>query len=192
MSAPPDDADTTPGLPDDAFEHDGLLTKRHQRASAFAYLRPRPGELLWDIGAGSGAMGIEWARAAADARAIGVERNAERAARARRNAARLAPGRVEIVESDAASAVGALPTPDAAFLGGGVTADVLEACWEALRTGGRIVAHGVTIDTEAVLVAAYRAHGGALARLGVEHAEPIGSFLGWTPLRAVIQWSGRK
>lgn len=181
-----------PGLPDEAYAHDGLLTKRHARACAFAHLRPRPGELLWDIGAGSGAMGIEWARSAPGARAIGVERNRERLERARGNVARLAPGAVELIAGDAAHVVAGLPAPDAVFVGGGVTSGVLAACVDALRRGGRIVAHGVTLETEEVLVAAYRAHGGALARFAVEHAEPIGRFLGWTPLRTVMQWSARK
>ncbi len=184
-----DEWGATPGLPDDAFEHDGLITKRHQRASAFAFLRPHPGELLWDVGAGSGAMAIEWARAALGARAIGLERNPERAARARGNVERLAPGAVEIREGDALALLGSLPAPDAVFVGGGATDGVLEAAWAALRPGGRIVVHGVTVETEALLVDAYRAHGGQLARLGVETAEPIGRFLGWTPLRAVTQWS---
>lgn len=180
---------TTPGLPDDAFAHDGLITKRHVRASAFAFLRPAPGELLWDIGTGSGAMAIEWCRAAPGARAIGLERNPERAARARENAERLAPGRVEIREGDAVGLVAELPTPDAVFVGGGATSGVLTASWDALRPGGRLVAHGVTLETEQVLADAFRAHGGQLARLAVETAEPLGRFWAWTPLRPVIQWS---
>lgn len=180
---------TTPGLPDEAFEHDGLITKRHQRAGALAFLRPLPQQLLWDVGTGSGAIAVEWARAAEGARAIGVERNPERAARARRNIERLAPGRVDVIEGDALAAIAGLPAPDAVFLGGGVSAPVLEACWHVLRPDGRIVAHGVTIETEGVLAAMFRAHGGQLARLGVEIAEPIGRFHGWTPLRAVTQWS---
>lgn len=184
-----DEWGTTPGLPDEAYEHDGLITKRHQRASAFAYLRPQPGHLLWDVGTGSGSIAIEWARAALAARAIGLERNPERAARARANVERLAPDQVEIRIGDAADLIAGLPAPDAVFIGGGATSGILEACWEALGPGGRIVAHGVALETEQVLVEAYRAHGGQLARLGVEVAEPLGSFLGWTPYRPVIQWS---
>ena len=188
----PTDLGTTPGLPDETFDHDGLITKRHQRASAFAYLRPAPGELLWDVGTGSGAMAVEWCRAAEGTRAIGLERNPERAARARANAERLAPGRVEVLEGDAGALLPGLPAPDAVFVGGGATDGVLDACWDALRPGGRMVVHGVTIETEALLVAAYRARGGALARLVVEHAEPLGRFLAWTPHRPVIQWSAVK
>lgn len=183
---------TLPGLPDDAFDHDGLITKRHARASAFAFLRPRVGELLWDIGTGSGAMAIEWCRAAPDARAIGLERNPERAARARSNVERLAAGRVEVRVGDAAALVSDLPRPDAVFVGGGATSGVLEACWAALAPGGRLVAHSVTVESEHVLVEMYRAHGGELARIGIEHAEPLGRFLAWTPLRAITAWSVRR
>lgn len=188
----PEDPGTTPGLPDEAFDHDGLITKRHLRAGAFAYLRPRPGELLWDIGTGSGAMAIEWARAATDARAVGLERRPERAARARANAERLAPGRVLVLEGDALALLPGLPAPDAVFVGGGASDAVLDACWDALGSGGRMVVHGVTLETEALCVERYRAHGGALARLLVEHAEPLGRYLGWTPQRPVIQWSCTK
>lgn len=182
----------TPGLPDECFEHDGLITKRQQRASAFALLRPIEGQLLWDVGTGSGAMAIEWCRAAPGARAIGVERNPERAKRARRNAARLAPGRVEVLLGEAAEILPGLPAPDAVFIGGGVSDGVLSACWAALGTGGRIVAHGVTLETEALLAGYCRTHGGSLTRLMAETAEPLGRFLGWVPARPVTQWACRK
>lgn len=178
-----------PGLPDDAFEHDGLITKRHQRASAFAFLRPQVGELLWDVGTGSGAMAIEWCRAALDARAIGLERQPERAERARRNVARMAPGRVDIIDGEAAETLVDLPTPDAIFIGGGVTDGVLDDCWAALQPGGRIVAHGVTLETEALLADRFRILGGSLTRLMIETAEPLGRFLGWVPARPVTQWA---
>lgn len=185
---------TVPGLPDEVFEHDGLITKRHARASAFAFLRPAAGEVLWDVGTGSGAMAVEWCRAAPGARAIGLERKAERAARARENVDRLAPGAVDVVECDAFALItaGELPAPDAVFIGGGATGGAIDASWNALRPGGRIVVHGVTLDTEALLVEAYREHGGQLARITVETAESLGRFLAWTPLRAITQWSCTK
>ena len=186
------DRSVLPGLPDDAFEHDGLITKRHQRAPAFASLRPPPGELLWDVGTGSGAMAIEWCRAAPGARAIGLERNPERAARARRNAERWTPGQVQIIEGAASATLAALPSPDAVFLGGAVSNEVLDLCWAALRAGGRVVAHGVTLETEALLAERYRSHGGSLARLSIEIAEPLGRFHGWVPARPVTQWACRK
>ena len=186
------DRSVLPGLPDAAFEHDGLITKRHQRATAFAFLRPAAGELLWDVGTGSGAMAIEWCRAAPGARAIGLERNPERAARARRNAERWTPGQVQIIEGAASATLAALPSPDAVFLGGAVSDEVLDACWAALRAGGRVVAHGVTLETEALLAERYRRHGGSLARLSIEIAEPLGRFHGWVPARPVTQWACHK
>ena len=182
-----------PGLPDDAFDSDGLLTKRHVRASALAVLRPRPGELLWDLGAGAGSVGIEWARTEGSCRAVCVERDAVRAARARRNAAFLGVGdRVEIVEGDVRASLAGLPAPDAVFVGGGATREVVDAAWAALPAGGRLVLHGVTLEAEELLVACHRAWGGSLVRLAVETATPIGGLLGWTPARAVVQFSAIK
>ncbi|MCA0436410.1 MAG: precorrin-6Y C5,15-methyltransferase (decarboxylating) subunit CbiT [Austwickia sp.] len=179
-----------PGLPDDAFDHDGLITKRPLRACALAELRPGPGRVLWDIGTGAGSIAVEWCRAGGAA-AYGVERDPVRAARARGNAERLAPGLVHVIEGYAAEAIATLPAPDAVFLGGGASAAVLESCLAALAPGGRLVAHAVTIETEQVLIAAFRARGGSLLRLGVEAAEPLGGLFGWKPLRPVVQWSYR-
>lgn len=181
-----------PGLPDEAFEHDGLITKRHVRAQAFAFLRPLPGQLMWDVGTGSGAMAIEWCRAAQGATAIGLERKAERAARARRNIERLAPGLVEVVEGEASQNLAALPAPDAVFIGGGATDGVLAGCWEALKPGGRIVVHGVTLETEALLAQQYRTLGGTLHRIMIDTVDEIGRFLSWSPARPITAWSATK
>ncbi len=187
-AAPP--GPDVPGLPDDAFAHDGLVTKRAVRALALAHLRPRAGELLWDLGTGSGSVAIEWVRAGTSTKAVGVERDPVRAARARANAARLAdPHRLEIREADVVEALAELPPPDAVFLGGGVDEQVLVVCVAALPAGGRLVAHAVTLDTEQVLVAAYRRYGGSLTRLAVDQVEPLGRYVGWRPLRPVVQWS---
>jgi precorrin-6B C5,15-methyltransferase / cobalt-precorrin-6B C5,C15-methyltransferase len=75
-----------PGLPDGVFEHDGQLTKREVRAVTLAALGPLPGELLWDVGAGAGSIGIEWMRTHPSCRAIAVEAHGERAERIARNA----------------------------------------------------------------------------------------------------------
>lgn len=180
----------TAGLPDDAFASDGLLTKRVLRAAALASLAPVGGELLWDLGAGTGSIGIEWCRLSPDNRAVAVERRPERAERIRENAARhrVAP-RVTIVESEIAAALAELPPPDAVFVGGGVDEDVLRNCWKALPSGGRLVVHSVTADSDAVLLGAYRAWGGELNRVAVETAEPIGRFTGFRPARTVTAWA---
>ncbi|PXY26007.1 cobalamin biosynthesis bifunctional protein CbiET [Prauserella sp. PE36] len=181
------------GLPDEAFEHDGQLTKRDVRASSLARLAPAPGELLWDVGAGAGSIAIEWARAHPANRALAVESHPERAERIGRNARRLGVPDVRVVRGRAPGALHELDTPDAVFVGGGVSApDLLETCWAALRTGGRLVANGVTLDAEQALARAYNAHGGELTRLSVEHAAPLGGFTGWTPARTVTQWSVTK
>jgi precorrin-6B C5,15-methyltransferase / cobalt-precorrin-6B C5,C15-methyltransferase len=174
------------GLPDDAFEHDGQLTKRDLRASALARLAPTPGELLWDVGAGAGSVGIEWSRVHPSNRAIAVERDPERAARIGRNADTLGVPELRVVLGSAPEALD-LPKPDAIFIGGGLTVrGVLDAC---LATGARIVAHGVTLESEQALARAYGEHGGELVRLSVEQAAPLGGFTGWTPARTVTQWS---
>jgi precorrin-6Y C5,15-methyltransferase (decarboxylating) len=181
---------TVPGLPDDAFEHDGQLTKRDLRASALARLAPTPGQLLWDVGAGAGSVAIEWARTDPECRAVAIERSPERATRIGRNAERLGVPGLTVITGAAPEALSDLPRPDAVFVGGGATVPgVLETCWQALPVGGRLVVHGVTLETEELLLARHRGSGGELVRLSVDRVEPIGSFRGWSPARPVIQWS---
>ena len=180
----------SPGLPDDAFLHDGQITKREVRSSSLALLSPRPGELLWDVGAGSGSVGIEWMRAAAHAEAIAIEARADRAARIVENAGRLGVPRLRVVEARAPEALEGLTTPDAVFVGGGLTEPgLLEACWTALKPWGRLVANAVTLESEAVLLQAHAEQGGDLVRLAVARAEPVGGFTGWRPAMPVTQWS---
>lgn len=182
-----------PGLSDDAYEHDGQLTKRDLRASALARLAPVPGQLLWDVGAGAGSVAIEWMRADPRCRATAVERNPERAARIARNAKNLGVPTLLVVTGTAPEALVGLAIPDAIFVGGGATtAGVMESCWAALRPAGRMVVHAVTLETESLLVEKYKTHGGELVRLSVEHAAPIGSFTGWTPARTVTEWAATK
>lgn len=178
------------GLPDCAYEHDGQLTKRDLRASALARLAPVPGQLLWDVGAGAGSVGIEWMRAHPSCRTVAIESDSGRVERIVRNASALGVPGLEVVQGRAPEALAELPIPDAVFVGGGVTRPgVLDACRDALAWGGRLVVHGVTLETEHLLAAQYAARGGELTRIAVEHAEPIGNFTGWTPARAVTQWA---
>ena len=180
----------TPGLPDEAYEHDGQLTKRDLRASALARLAPTPGEHLWDVGAGAGSVGIEWMRAHPSCRTTAVEANPERAARIARNASALGVPDLVVVNGRAPDALDGLATPDAIFIGGGATrSGVLDACLAALRPGGRLVVHGVTLETEALLASAFQRYGGELTRISVETTAPVGTFTGWTPARAVTQWA---
>ncbi|MFD6771085.1 precorrin-6Y C5,15-methyltransferase (decarboxylating) subunit CbiT, partial [Micromonospora chalcea] len=157
---------------------------------ALARLAPAPGQLLWDVGAGSGSIGVEWMRAWPTARTIAVEPRSDRAALVHRNAAALGVPGLCLVEGSAPGALSGLDRPDAVFVGGGATVPgVLDTCWDALGAGGRLVVHGVTAETEAVLLKQHSRRGGELVRLHVERAEPLGGFTGWTPARAVSQWS---
>lgn len=180
----------TPGLPDEAYDHDGQLTKREVRAVTLAHLAPRPGELLWDVGAGSGSIGIEWMRADPSCRAVAVESHPERAARIAGNAAALGVPGLRVVTGRAPDALAGLPEPDAVLVGGGLTRPgVLDACRAALRPGGRLVANAVTVQTEAVLAAAHAEHGGELVRVQVARAAPLGGFHGWRPAMPVTIWT---
>ncbi len=181
------------GLPDDCFEHDGQITKREIRAVTLSALAPHRGELLWDIGAGSGSISIEWMLRHPANRAIAIEHHAERAARVARNALALGVPELRVVKGAAPAALHGLPAPDAVFVGGGARNDgVLPAAWAALKPGGRMVANAVTIETEAVLFRAFGDYGGALTRLSVERLDGIGSMHGFRPAMPVTQWAATK
>jgi precorrin-6B C5,15-methyltransferase / cobalt-precorrin-6B C5,C15-methyltransferase len=189
---PPGPAET-PGLPETAYDHDGQITKREVRAATLAALGPRPGELLWDVGGGSGSIGIEWLRAHASCRAVAVELDPVRAERIRGNAARLGVPALEVVVGSAPAALVGLPAPDAVFVGGGLTADgVADACWKALRPGGRLVANAVTLESQAFVLRLREEHGGDLVKLDVAHTTEVGRFTGWRAAMPVVQWSVTK
>lgn len=178
------------GLRDEDFEHDGQLTKRDLRASALARLAPQPGQLLWDIGAGAGSVGIEWMRAHPTCTTLAVEAEPGRAARIARNAASLGVPALRVVHAHAPEVLDSLPTPDAVFVGGGATLPgVVTGCLARLSAGGRLVVHSVTLETETLLARLHSRHGGELTRIAVEHASPIGGLTGWTPARTVTQWA---
>jgi precorrin-6Y C5,15-methyltransferase (decarboxylating) len=179
----------TPGLPDDAYDHDGQLTKREVRAVTLAALAPLPGRLLWDVGAGAGSIAIEWLRTHPACRAIAIESSPERAERITANAAALGVPGLTVVHGRAPAALADLPVPDAVFVGGGVSEDgLLAACWAALREGGRLVANAVTLESEAVLTRWQARVGGVLTRIEISRAAPVGGFTGWKPMMPVTQW----
>jgi precorrin-6Y C5,15-methyltransferase (decarboxylating) len=180
---------TTPGLPDDVFSHDGQLTKREQRAITLSSLAPAPGELLWDVGAGSGSVGIEWMRTHRRCRAIAVESNPERAERISRNALSLGVPGLQVVLGAAPDALAGLKTPDAVFVGGGVTnGGVLDACWQALGVGGRLVANAVTLESELLAAQWHSRLGGELIRIEISRAAPVGGYTAWRPAMPITQW----
>jgi precorrin-6Y C5,15-methyltransferase (decarboxylating) len=179
-----------PGLEDSAYENDGQLTKREIRAVTLAALAPVPGALLWDVGAGSGSIGIEWMRSHPSCRAVAIESHGDRVSAIRRNASALGVPGLQVVSGTAPAALAGLPAPDTIFVGGGLTRDgVLDACLAALPPGGRLVANAVTLETEAVLAAAYGKLGGDLTRVAVNRASPVGGFTGWRAMMPVTIWS---
>jgi precorrin-6Y C5,15-methyltransferase (decarboxylating) len=180
---------TVPGLPDDAYESDGQLTKREVRAVTLSRLAPVPGQLLWDVGGGAGSIAIEWARHHPTCRAIAMERDPDRAKRLERNATALGAA-VAIVHGKAPAALEGLEAPDAVFVGGGATAPgMIEACWNVLAPGGRLVVNGVTLETEALIAQWYGELGGDLIRLDVQRASAVGTMTGWRPAMPVTIWS---
>lgn len=182
-----------PGLDDALFEHDGQITKREVRALTLSALAPRRGELLWDVGGGSGSVSIEWMLADVSLRAIAIESDGERASRIRRNAASFGVPGLQVIEGEAPAALADLPAPDAVFVGGGGTnPGVMETVIERLKPGGRLVANAVTTEMEAVLLALHARNGGSLTRIEIARASPIGSMHGWRPAMPVTQWSWAK
>ena len=178
----------TPGLPDDAFDHDGQLTKREIRSATLSALAPFPGELLWDVGAGSGSVAIEWMRCHPANRAIAIEPRKDRQALIESNCRKLGVPQLKLLKGSAPDTLKNLGAPDAIFIGGGLSHDgVFEACWSSLRPGGRLVSNAVTIEGEQCLFDIHDRHGGSLTRLNISRAEKIGGFTSWKPFRQVTQ-----
>jgi precorrin-6B C5,15-methyltransferase / cobalt-precorrin-6B C5,C15-methyltransferase len=176
------------GIPDAFFETDGQITKRPMRALALSALAPRPGERLWDIGGGSGSIAVEWCLSHPTTRAASIEPRADRAARIRANAARFGLDRLRVVEGTAPVALDGLEAPQAVFIGGGLSEDLLAALEARLSPGTRIVAHAVTLESEALLIGAASRLGGDLLRIELAEAAPLGTRTGWAPARPVVQW----
>jgi precorrin-6B C5,15-methyltransferase / cobalt-precorrin-6B C5,C15-methyltransferase len=190
-------ADTTvkpltlvPGLPDDAFDTDGQLTRQEVRAVTLSRLAPLPNQILWDVGAGSGSIGIEWMRVHPSCSCIAFEAREDRAARIRENAIRLGVPNLKVIQGTAPATFAGLPSPDAIFLGGGVSNDdIFDACWAKLSSGGRLVANAVTLQSEASLIARHALYGGDLIRMAVSRVSPIGRLHGWRPMMPITQWT---
>lgn len=177
---------------DDAwFDHDGQISKRPVRALALSALAPRAGQHLWDIGLGSGSVAIEWLLAHPSCTATGFESDPDRAARARGNAARLGVD-LAVVETRAPEGLAGAPRPDAVFVGGGLSEALLTALWDLIAPGTRIVAHAVTLESEALLALWQARQGGALLRIELAEAGPLGRRRGWVPARPLVQWSGMR
>lgn len=179
---------SAPGLPDDAFAHDGQITKRPVRALTLAALQPRRGALLWDLGAGSGSIGIEWALLGG--RTCAVERRGDRAATIRANIAAFGlEGQVSLHEGDSLYVLPSLSAPEAVFVGGGFSRPLFDAIWSRLGPAARLVVNAVTLETEALLGGLHAEHGGTLLRIELAEATPLGPSRGWQPARPLVQWT---
>ena len=181
------------GIADDAFRHDGNITRREIRAMALARLRPFPGALLWDVGAGSGSLSVEWMRLHGGNRAIAIEARQDRCDLIAGNRAAFGVPELEIRTGTAPAVFAELPRPDAIFIGGGVaTEGLLEASWEALPPNGTLVAHAVSVAGEAALLRFRQRAGGDMLRIGWERLEPLGAMEGWRPARSIVMLEARR
>ena len=183
----------SPGLPDDAFQHDGQLTKREVRSVTLSALAPMPGQMLWDIGAGCGSIAIEWLRGARNTKAFAIEKNMDRLGMINTNALALGVPELKVVFGEALNEIIGLPAPDAVFIGGGLTSDGLLAyCWQNLKPGGRLVANAVTFEGERRLIEAAELYANdqtkyELVKIDISRAHEMGRFTGWQPLKPVTQ-----
>ncbi len=181
------------GLPDEAFQHDGQITKREVRAATLAALAPAPDQLLWDIGAGSGSISIEWMRSTRGCEAIAIEPNAERRAMIAINADQLGTPRLKVIAGSAPEALAELTAPHAVFIGGGIDHDgVFEAAWRALRSGGNLVANTVALEGDRRLITLQEQHGGDLVRMDVSTLAKVGDMRAMKPRMSVLQWRVQK
>jgi len=181
------------GLPEAAYKHDNMITKREVRAVTLAALAPLAGETLWDVGAGNGSVAIEWLRLEPLAKAIAIEKTPARAENARFNALELGTPRLQVIEATAPDAFGDLDgDPDAIFAGGGLSADLLAACWHRLKPGGRLVANAVTLEGRAALMAQREAAGGELVQIAISREGAVGPRSALKPLMEVWQLRAHK
>ena len=177
------------GISDDWFDHDGQITKQPIRAMTLSALAPRPGDVLWDLGAGSGSIAIEWLLSCPSLQAVAVEKHPARAATIRENAVKLGVDRLQIVEADIETALNTLPAPNCVFVGGGLRERSLTQLWDRLPAGTRLVANGVTLETDQLLISAYQRFGGHLMRLEVSQLQAIGTMHGWKAAYPITQWT---
>ncbi len=177
------------GLPDDAFIHDGQLTKREVRAATLAALAPGPDQLLWDIGAGCGSVSVEWMRSTRGCEAFAIEHNEDRLKMISTNADQLGTPRLKVIAGKAPEALDGLRAPDAVFIGGGVGNEgVFDTAWQTLKSGGRMVCNVVTIEGEMHLYDLQEKHGGELVRMDVSTLTNVGPYRAMKPRMSVVQW----
>lgn len=178
------------GISDGFFLSDGVMTKRVVRAATLSALAPQRGEMLWDIGAGSGTIAIEWLLADPACTAVAVEPRDDRIALIKQNAQNLGVARLQIIAGSGPLVFNDLPDPDVVFIGGGLNGEMLRALEDRLKSRTRIVANTVTLEGEHVLIAAHQRFGGELIQINIAEADVLGGKTGWKPARPIVQWSG--
>lgn len=176
------------GLDDHWFDHDGAITKRPVRALTLSALAPRPFEHLWDIGGGSGSISIEWLLSHPTTQATVIEADRERAGRLAANARRLGVDRLTVVAGRAPEALNGLTPPDVVFVGGGLSAALLNRL-KAHAKGARLVANAVTLESETLISTAHKQRGGTLLRIALSDIKSVGSKRGWRASYPIVQWS---
>jgi precorrin-6B C5,15-methyltransferase / cobalt-precorrin-6B C5,C15-methyltransferase len=178
------------GLPDEVFHSDGQMTKRPIRALTLSALAPRPYQLLWDIGGGSGSVSVEWCLSARGTRAICFETREDRIANIRKNAEKFGLGiQLKPIWGKVPEVLDGFELPDTVFIGGGASQKLLDHLWNILTRGTRLVVNAVTLETETLLMQAHAQYGGHLLRAEIAEASPLGDLRGWDRARPVIQWS---
>jgi precorrin-6Y C5,15-methyltransferase (decarboxylating) len=148
------------GIPEEELRHrpatgtsrcssDGLITRREVRLLAICYLAVRAGDVLWDVGAGSGSVGIEAARLSPQLKVFAIEKDPQALEDIKENVARFGLLNVQVTAGAAPEALGSLPDPDGVFIGGsgGLLTEILQVVAERLRPGGRIVLNCIALET---------------------------------------------
>lgn len=142
------------GLPADFYEKENnLITAEEVRAVILSKLRLPAWGVLWDVGAGSGSIGLEAAALRPGLSVYGLERQDSRLELIRRNSRKLGCVNYACMQGEAPEALAALPAPDRVFIGGGGGAleSILQACFDALNPGGLLAASAVTTESEHLL-----------------------------------------
>lgn len=179
------------GLADDLFESDGVMTKRPARALTLSALAPRAGEHLLDIGGGSGSVSVEWALAHPRCHATIIESRSDRLDLIAANARAFGvENRIDIVQGRVPEALADSPAPDAIFVGGGLSAELLETLKAEFQPGTRAVINAVTLEAEALLAQWQAEEGGEMLRFELAQATPLGTRRGWKSAYPLVQWSG--
>jgi precorrin-6Y C5,15-methyltransferase (decarboxylating) len=149
-------------MDDGCFDHErGLITKSEVRAVTLSKLALKPGQTLWDLGAGSGSVGIEAATLLGPGRIVAVEQKSTRTAQIKTNARRLGVFNLDVVQTQLPDGLDALPRPDRVFIGGGGKdlAAIISAAAGYLLPGGIMVVNTILMTNLTAGIASLEAAG---------------------------------